>query len=145
MDPPMTHATPSASSRAPASAATSIGSCNALAAGNVRPRGGHARPEVVTQPQLGAEVANHFVSRCGVTSLEAFDRKLVDHTRESRDLRELLGRGESSLQRILDGLRSGRGIGRRSSAPGERVAGVEPLSRAARLANRDHAPSGFGL
>jgi hypothetical protein len=80
-----------------------------------------------------------------VTSLEAFDRKLVDHTRQSRDLRKLLGRRETSLQRILDGLRRGRGIGWRSTAPGARVAEVEPLSRAARLANRDHAPSGFGL
>ena len=92
MDPPVTQATPRASSRAPVSVAISIGSCKASALRDVAPRGGHARREITAQPQFGAEVANPVVSRRGVTHLKAFDRKLVDHARESRDLCQLLGR-----------------------------------------------------
>ena len=79
-----------------------------------------------------------------MTSLEAFDRKQVDHAREPRDLRQLLGRPEAPLKRVLDRLGVGSRVGRRSAETGQRAV-FETPSRAASFANRDHAPSRFWL
>lgn len=112
---------------------------------DVRPRRGHARGEITAQPKLGAEIANRRVSRLWVPAPEAFDRKPVDHARESRDLQQLLGRRETPLERILDGLRGGSGIGRDSTEMRRLSADLEAPRGAAGFANGDHAPSRFGI
>jgi hypothetical protein len=111
----------------------------------VRPRRRHARGEITTQPKLGAEIANRRVSRLWVPAPEAFDRKPVDHPRKSRDLRQLLGRREPPLKRILDSLRGGSGIGRDSTEMRWLTAALEAPCGAAGFANGDHAPSRFGV
>jgi hypothetical protein len=111
----------------------------------VRPRHQHTRREITAQSQLGTQVANRSVSRPGVTSPKTLDRELVDHARESRDLRQLVGRREPPLQRILNGLRRSSGIGRRSVGTGRRSTSAEPPRRTASFANRDHAPSHFRI
>jgi hypothetical protein len=79
-----------------------------------------------------------------VTSPESFDRELIDHSRKSRDLRQLLGTRGSPPQCILNRLRAWRSIDRGSSGAVQRVACAELSRRSPGFSNRDHAPSGFG-